>query len=318
MWNCWKQFVKESSSSTRSGCWKHFVKDTSPRSGNTWSRSLSVSASLAAGATALSVHSLWADCSDYTVRLAPIASTPWEKSAENAYNQGKKIGPEWFKTGDFGANVTILSSVVMHMLLTKLRDQRTQPHEYVIYSDRLCALLAEEGLARTRCVRETRVQTPCGPYVGFSLPDPKQLCVVSIMRSGDILLQGVVQACPGIAVGKLLIQRDNSHPDKLPLLFYSKLPGDVAKREVLLVDPMLGTGGSAKCAIQVLLEAGVAEESILFLNVISCPEGLRRLAQKYPKVRVLTLAVDPVLDDQKYIVPGLGDFGDRYYDTPHN
>lgn len=83
----------------------------------------------------------------------------------------------------------------------------------------------------------------------------------------------------------------------------------------MLVDPMLATGGSAIKAVEVLLEAGVPEEKILFVNVVSCPEGLQALQKRFPRVRIITCAIDSHLNDQKYIVPGLGDYGDRYYST---
>merc|ERR1712113_1236050 len=108
-----------------------------------------------------------------------------------------------------------------------------------------------------------------------------------------------------------LIQRDEATAE--PKLFYSKLPPAMEELTVILCDPMLATGGSALTAIQVLKEAGVKEESILFLNVLSCPEGLRALAEKAPGVRILTTALDERLNESFFIVPGLGDFGDRYY-----
>ncbi len=100
-----------------------------------------------------------------------------------------------------------------------------------------------------------------------------------------------------------------------PQLFYVKLPADIANRTVLLVDPMLATGQSASLAIRELAARGVPEERILFLNVVACPEGLAVLAARHPAVRVVTAAVDEGLNAQKYIVPGLGDFGDRYFGT---
>ena len=98
-------------------------------------------------------------------------------------------------------------------------------------------------------------------------------------------------------------------------LFYSKLPQDIATRSVLLLDPMIATGGSAIKAIEVLIERGVAEENIYFLNIISCPEGLTALTVKYPKIKIVTAEVDSHLNERSYIIPGVGDFGDRYFGT---
>jgi uracil phosphoribosyltransferase len=159
------------------------------------------------------------------------------------------------------------------------------------------------------------VDTPCGKYKGLQSIPYREMCAVSVMRSGDILLEAVRLVAPGIAVGKILVQRDESHPDKIPILYYSKLPEEISQMQVLLVDPMLATGGSAKMSIDVLVAAGAREENITFLNVVSCPEGLTALNKAYPRVRVITTAVDDKLDGHKYIVPGVGDFGDRYYRT---
>ena len=161
--------------------------------------------------------------------------------------------------------------------------------------------------------KETIIETPCGNFNGVTYND--QLCAVSIVRAGDSLLNVVRKLVPGIAVGKILIQRDETHADKIPKLFYCKLPPDISSRQVLLCDPMLATGGSASCAIGKLVEAGVPESSIIFLNVISCPEGLSRLTKEWPGIKVVTAAMDPELNEQKYIVPGLGDYWDRYYNT---
>lgn len=116
---------------------------------------------------------------------------------------------------------------------------------------------------------------------------------------------------PSVAVGKILIQRDEA--TAMPQLMYSKLPPDIARRPVLLLDPMLATGGSAVMACKVLVDQGVPPENIIFVNIVCVQEGLDALAKAYPAVQVVTGAIDPILNDKKYIVPGLGDFGDRYF-----
>lgn len=208
-------------------------------------------------------------------------------------------------------NAEVLSSPAVTMLLSVVRDKATSQKEYVTYADRLMNILAEEALARLATFRT--VVTPCGECSGLMPPAGHEICCVDIVRSGGILLEAVRKLAPDSKTAKILIQRDEQ--TALPKLFYSKLPPSVDKLSVLLCDPMLATGGSALTAIQVLKEAGVKEESILFLNVVSCPEGLRALAEKASRVRILTAALDEKLNDSKYIVPGLGDFGDRYYGT---
>ena len=192
-------------------------------------------------------------------------------------------------------------------------------------------LLGEEALARLPAVVEGQVETPCGVAEGLVTVAGPPVCVVSIVRSGDILQEAVRYLQPGVSVGKILIQRDESKPDKPAILYYKKLPKNISESFVILVDPMLATGGSAIRALEVLKvsrptnirsgvtshiqDNGVKTENILFLNLVCCPEGLRAMAENYPEIRILTGAVDSHLNQDKYIVPGLGDYGDRYYGT---
>jgi len=214
-------------------------------------------------------------------------------------------------------NIVEIKTAGMSALMTVLRDCRTDTTKFQLYADRMLTLLAEEGLASLPTVTKTTVQTPCSEYMGIQVPPYCEICVVSIVRSGDTLLEAVRRIAPGISCGHILIQRDEEDELKPAKLFYSKLPPRIASMQVLLVDPMLATGGSASKAIAVMLDAGVPMGSITFLNVVACPEGLSKLAKDFPEVKVVTGCVDPYLNDDKYIVPGLGDFGDRYYGTGH-
>lgn len=207
----------------------------------------------------------------------------------------------------------LLSSRAITMLFTILREKSATQRDFVSSADRLMTILAEEGLARLPCVVEKTVTTPCGLYTGLSAPPTDQICCVDIVRSGCILLEAVRKVAPDSKTAKILIQRDEE--TALPKLFYSKLPDGIKDMHVMLCDPMLATGGSALMAIEVLKAAGVKEDNILFLNVLSCPEGLKALAEKAPGVRVVTAGIDAELNEAKFIVPGLGDFGDRYYGT---
>lgn len=213
-------------------------------------------------------------------------------------------------------NVTVLNSKAVEFLLTKLRNRKTNCKDFNFYGDRLMRILAEEALARLPNVKEGEVLTPCGTAAGL-VDDAEEfkLCVVSIPRSGDILQEAVRQICPGVGIGKILIQRDESKADKPPVLYYKKLPKNIAECFCILVDPMLATAGSANRALDVLLEAGVEEKNIMFINLICCPEGLKNLHNAHPLVKVVTCCIDSCLNEQKFIVPGLGDYGDRYYGT---
>jgi uracil phosphoribosyltransferase len=194
-------------------------------------------------------------------------------------------------------------------------DVRSSSEEFVKYSKRTMRLLAEDALAEFP-VSEVVIKTPCGPFQGVEPLPPTSICAVSIIRSGDCLLEAVREVEPACRVGKILIQRDESHPDKLPKLFYSKMPTGVESMHVLLCDPRLATGGSAITALKVLVDDfGVDAKKIIFAAVICAPEGLDRLAKEYPAVKIVTACIDDGLNDEKFIVPGLGDFGDRFFNT---
>jgi uracil phosphoribosyltransferase len=125
--------------------------------------------------------------------------------------------------------------------------------------------------------------------------------------------KAIRQVCEDIRIGKILIQRNEETAE--PILFYSKLPKDIANRYVLLLDPMLATGGSVCKAIEVLKEKGVNEKKIIFINLISCPEGIKKVFKEFPNVKIVTGFIDKKLNSKAYILPGLGDFGDRYFGT---
>lgn len=177
-------------------------------------------------------------------------------------------------------------------------------------------LLAEDVLANLPTF-ETQTQTPTGLYRGLeSATDPSKTCVVSIMRSGDALLESFREIEPGFKVGKLLIQRDEGSVDKTAQFFHEKLPPGIADMKVILCDPMVATAGSAMAALDLLCQVKhVDPTSITFATIICAPEGLSVLARKYPGVKIVTAAIDEGLNDEKFIIPGLGDFGDRFYGT---
>lgn len=207
-------------------------------------------------------------------------------------------------------NVTVLPQTPQLIaLLTMIRDKKTERGDFIFYSNRIIRLLVEEGLNHLPTVEHT-VTTPVGrPYAGLMFQG--KICGVSIMRAGEAMEQGLRDCCRSVRIGKILIQRDEETAQ--PKLFYDKLPEDISDRWVLLLDPMFATGGSAIMAAEVLMSRGVPEERILFLNLIASPEGIKNFATKFPKLRVVTAFVDQGLDEKNYIVPGLGDFGDRYY-----
>ena len=178
-----------------------------------------------------------------------------------------------------------------------IRDKKTNRADFIFHSNRINRLLVEEALNHLP-VREHTVTTPVGrTYAGVKFEG--QICGVSIMRAGEAMEQALRECCRSVRIGKILIQRDEE--TSKPRLFYDKLPEDIRDRWVLLLDPMLATGGSALMAVDVLRSKGVPEEHILFLNLIASPEGAASFAKKYPKVRIVTAFVDQGLNEKKYV-----------------
>ncbi len=194
-------------------------------------------------------------------------------------------------------------------LYSIIRSKDTQRSDFVFYSDRIIRLLVEEGLNQLP-VEPVTVTTPTEEsFNGVKFLG--KICGVSIIRAGESMEQGLRDCCRSVRLGKILIQRDEE--TALPKLFYEKLPTDIKDRYVFLLDPMLATGGSAIMATDVLLSRGVKPERIFFLNLVSNPEGIANYHGKFPDIKIITGAIDKGLDAQKYVVPGCGDFGDRYY-----
>ena len=208
--------------------------------------------------------------------------------------------------------VNLMDSIrCLKHLFTKIRDSKTERTEFTTYASRLMRVICEEGLTYIQPTAKT-VDTPTNStYDGIDI-DQKSIVAVSIIRAGESMLDSFMAVAPEAAVGKILIQRDEETAK--PILFYSKLPSLVGKN-IALLDPMLATGGSANAAIKVLIEKGADENRIVFFNVVSCPEGIKSIHSEYPNVTIVTGEVDDGLNEKNYIVPGLGDFGDRFYGT---
>eukprot|EP00658_Telonema_sp_P-2_P032234 TRINITY_DN2391_c0_g1_i6.p1 TRINITY_DN2391_c0_g1~~TRINITY_DN2391_c0_g1_i6.p1 ORF type:complete len:268 (-),score=89.37 TRINITY_DN2391_c0_g1_i6:457-1260(-) len=211
-------------------------------------------------------------------------------------------------------NVHILQMTPQLLALhTKIRDGQCTRDDFVFYSNRIMRLLVEESLAMLP-FSPVQITTPTGsPFDGYMFKS--LLCGVSIVRAGESMEQALRDVIKGVRIGKILIQRQEDTEEKAAQLYYSKLPNDIKDRQVMLLDPMLASGGSAICAVKVLIDAGCPEEQITFVNLVSCPEGLANLAKAYPKIKIVTSFVDPILNKDKWIIPGLGDFGDRFYGT---
>ena len=192
-------------------------------------------------------------------------------------------------------------------VLTHLRDQTTKPALFRTLSYQISLLLALEATRDLATVEKT-VETPMESTMGHVLAKP--LAVVPILRAGLSMMQPFHDIFPDVSVGYVGLERD--HETAVARSYYCKLPPLEGKR-VIVVDPMLATGGSAVQAINIMKSAGAKE--IVFVCIVASPEGAARMHQSHPEVPVYTGALDRELNQRKYILPGLGDFGDRLYGT---
>ena len=212
------------------------------------------------------------------------------------------------------AEVVLLSDYLKCIpgLFVHIRDETASTIEFKRYADRIMHLVVEEGLAYINNQSTITITTPTKHVVTGCSNNCSNIVGISIIRAGDSMLDVFMHLIPEASIGKILIQRDEATCQ--PVLFYSKLPSLVDKI-VIILDPMLATGGSAMTAIQVLIDRGALESNIYFFNVVSCPEGIDNIHSKYPNVKIISATMDKGLNEQKYIIPGLGDYGDRYFGT---
>ena len=194
-------------------------------------------------------------------------------------------------------------------LITILRNRNTGTAEFRKASDLLAQILCAETFAKLTNT-EISVETPVGKASGLSMPD--DIMVVPILRAALALLPAFMQMMPDVPVGMLGIARDERTAQASE--YYRKLPANLPNRAVIL-DPMLGTGGSVSIAVNILVSEGYKAEDIYFTGVVAVHEGLDRLAEAIPLSNITVAVIDVELNEQKYIVPGLGDYGDRYFGT---
>ncbi|MCF7688151.1 MAG: uracil phosphoribosyltransferase [Cephaloticoccus sp.] len=192
-------------------------------------------------------------------------------------------------------------------VMTHLRDQSTKPATFRTLAYQLGLMLAIEA-TRDLATKDKTVQTPLETHAGQVLARP--LVVVPILRAGLGMMQPFLDLFPDVSVGYVGLERD--HETAVARSYYCKMPPLTGKR-VLVLDPMLATGGSAAQALTVVKEAGAHE--LTFVCIVSSPEGVAAVAAAHPDVPIYTAAHDRELNDRRYILPGLGDFGDRLYGT---
>ncbi len=204
--------------------------------------------------------------------------------------------------------VHIVEHPLVHDALATLRDASTSPELFRRMAVRISLLLAAEA-TRDMPSELGRVQTPLGPAAARRVSGG--VVVVPVLRAGLGMLDAVLELVPSARVGHIGLQRDEA--TAIASRYYSRLPGELTGSFVLMIDPMLATGGSAVAALDLLRAAGA--RAARMICIVAAPEGIELVERRHPDVEIYTPAIDTGLDAHKFIVPGLGDFGDRLYGT---
>jgi len=205
--------------------------------------------------------------------------------------------------------LTVVDHPLVQHKLAIIRDKYTGNKEFRELMEEVTMLMAYEAMRDLELAPVT-IETPLTSMTAYMLSG-KKLAVVAILRAGLIMVDGILKLVPAAKVGHIGLYRD---PETLqPVEYYCKLPSDIAGRRVFLTDPMLATAGSAVHAISTLKSKGA--QQIKLMSIIAAPEGIKRVQEAHPDVEIVVAAVDSYLNDHGYIVPGLGDAGDRIYGT---
>ena len=204
--------------------------------------------------------------------------------------------------------VHLVEHPLVHDALVELRDKRTTPEHFRRAATRISVLLAAEAM-RELPSADVSVETPLGAARGRRIG--ADVVVVPVLRAGLGMLDAVLELVPGARVGHIGLQRDEM--TAAASQYYSKLPRGLGSSFVLMIDPMLATGGSAVAALDLLQRAGASRVRIVC--IVAAPEGVATVQQRHPEVTIYAPVVDRGLNEHKFIVPGLGDFGDRLYGT---
>lgn len=206
-------------------------------------------------------------------------------------------------------HLTVVDHPLVQHKLTIMRDRNTPTAVFRQLLREISQLLAYE-VTRNLAVTTKRIETPMQPMDAPTL-DGKKLALISILRAGNGLLDGVLELIPSARVGFVGLYRDEETLQ--PVQYYFKVPEAMEDRVVIAVDPMLATGNSSVAAIDLLKQSGAT--NIRFLCLLAAPEGIARMKEAHPDVTIVTAAVDEKLNEKGYIVPGLGDAGDRMFGT---
>jgi len=206
-------------------------------------------------------------------------------------------------------NLTVLDHPLIQHKLTLLRDRETTTRDFKQLVNEIATLMAYE-VTKDLPIEPVEIETPLERMIGRQVAG-KKLTLVPILRAGLGMVEGIAQLIPSARVGHIGLYRD--HDSLKPVDYYFKIPGDEVERDFIVLDPMLATGGSASAAIRALKQAGARR--IRFLCLVAAPEGVRRMLEDHPGIAVYAAALDRELNPSGYILPGLGDAGDRLFGT---
>lgn len=206
--------------------------------------------------------------------------------------------------------VNVIDHPLIQHKLTMMRKKETGTKDFRELLEEISMLMTYE-ITRDFPLKDVEIETPVAKCVGKELADTRKVCVVPILRAGLGLQSGVVNMIPAAKIGHIGLYRD---PETLkPVEYYCKMPSDIAERTMLVVDPMLATGGSAAAAITMLKEKGA--KKLILMCLVAAPDGVKVINDEHPDVPVYVASVDEKLNEHGYIVPGLGDAGDRIFGT---
>ena len=207
------------------------------------------------------------------------------------------------------SNIHLIDHPLVQHKLTLMRRKDASTNTFRTLLNELSSLMAYE-VTRDMPLQDVQIETPLETMTGQMI-DGKKLVFVSILRAGNGILEGMLNVVPGARVGHVGLYRD---PTTLQAVeYYFKMPGEMNERDIIVVDPMLATGNSAIAAIDRLKKLN--PKSIKFVCLLTCPEGIAALQKAHPDVPIYTAAIDRQLNDHGYILPGLGDAGDRIFGT---
>lgn len=206
-------------------------------------------------------------------------------------------------------NVTIMEHPLIIHKISKMRDEKTTSKEFREYVNEISMLMGYE-VTRNLPMEEVEIKTPLA-VAKTKIISGKKLAIVPILRAGLGMVDGMLKLMPNVRVGHIGMYRDHETLQAVP--YFCKLPADIVNRDVILVDPMLATGASAIDAINTLKEKGV--KNIKFVCIVAAPDGIKLVAENHPDIEIYCGIVDDHLNEFGYIVPGLGDAGDRIFGT---